>query len=256
MGEGGRPERLMTDQPVPGEPVPDQPVPGRDKGGILVLARMDSHRLPGKALLDIAGQPMLARVIARLRPASKLGPIVIATSDRAIDNPIAELAASLDVAVFRGDCDDVLGRCLACAAEHELDHILRISGDSPFIASDLVETLWHRYRQGTAEIVTNVHPRSYPAGMSVEVISTAVLAKIAAETRDASDREHVTVHVYRHPECYRIDGLMRTAGDASALRLTVDTAEELAAMRTLAERTTADADCETVIAAAHAIPAT
>ena len=40
----------------------------------IIQARMSSSRLPGKVLLDIAGQPMLVRVVARARRAQTLGP--------------------------------------------------------------------------------------------------------------------------------------------------------------------------------------
>jgi len=59
--------------------------------GIIAFARMSSSRLPGKALMDSGGRPMLGRVIDRLRLAAldldcKL---IIATSQEQDDDQIA-----------------------------------------------------------------------------------------------------------------------------------------------------------------------
>jgi 3-deoxy-manno-octulosonate cytidylyltransferase (CMP-KDO synthetase) len=50
---------------------------------ILIPARMAATRLPGKPLLDIAGSPMIVHVLRRAQAAG-LGPVVVATDDKAI----------------------------------------------------------------------------------------------------------------------------------------------------------------------------
>src|SRR5262249_33240414 len=50
---------------------------------ILIPARMAATRLPGKPLVDIAGEPMILHVLRRAHEA-KLGPVVVATDDEAI----------------------------------------------------------------------------------------------------------------------------------------------------------------------------
>lgn len=191
----------------------------------VVFARMDSRRLPGKALLPLAGRPLLARVLDRVRRARF--PVIVATSDRTLDDPIAALAAEEGVACFRGDAEDVAGRALACTDAHGLDALIRISGDSPFIDPTLIETVADLFvsKPGT-EMATNVHPRSFPPGESVEVIARAALARIAAETNDSADREHVTRYAYTHPDRFR---LVNHAASAKygGLSLTVDTPEDL-----------------------------
>ena len=90
---------------------------------ICVLARMDSTRLPGKALMELGGRPLLGLVLDRVRRAYRAERVVVATTDRAIDDPIAEFTAqeatrsprspsTVPLSLFRGDCDDVAGRIL------------------------------------------------------------------------------------------------------------------------------------------------
>src|SRR2546422_7007195 len=50
---------------------------------ILIPARMASTRLPGKPLADIAGEPMIVRVMRRAQ-AAQVGPVVVATDSEAI----------------------------------------------------------------------------------------------------------------------------------------------------------------------------
>ena len=83
----------------------------------LVFSRMDSTRLPGKALLDLNGAPALGRVLARLEMSSELDGIVVCTTTRSIDDPIAEFAIASDVQLIRGDTFDVMDRAKTAATE-------------------------------------------------------------------------------------------------------------------------------------------
>ena len=190
-----------------------------------VFARMDSRRLPAKAMLPLAGRPLLGRVLDRARRARF--PVIVATSDRTLDDPIAAFAAAEGLACFRGDADDVAGRALACLDAHRLTAIIRISGDSPFIDPALIEAVADVFLSNPGiDIATNVHPRSFPPGQSVEVIARAALARIAVEACDGADREHVTRYAYGRPERFRIVNYA-AAADWGGLTLTVDTRADL-----------------------------
>ena len=195
----------------------------------LIFARMDSRRLPGKALADIGGKPLLGRVIDRVKRARRVADIVVATSDRPVDDPIAAHALALGVALFRGAAEDVAGRALACCAAHGVDAFVRISGDSPFIAPEVIDRVVALFEREAPDIATNVHPRSFPPGCSAEAIRADALAR-AHPAMDVADREHVTSWFYRNAAACRIANL---AADRAydGVRLTVDTAEELARAR-------------------------
>lgn len=172
--------------------------------------------------MPISGRPLLGRVLDRLRPVADELPIIVATSERPLDNPIAAFATQQGVTVFRGATNDVAGRILACAQAHDITRLVRISGDSPFIDPALCQKLAAAHIAGEKDLVTNVSPRSYPKGLSVEVISTAALARACEAMQNTSDREHVTPFMYRHPAMFSICN-HPAPNDDSDVTLTVDT---------------------------------
>jgi spore coat polysaccharide biosynthesis protein SpsF len=195
--------------------------------GLVVFSRFDSWRLPGKALLDVGGRPLLGRVLDRARRVPGGHLIVVATSDRPIDDPIAGFASGEGIAVFRGEAENVAARALACAEEFGFEAFARISGDSPFIDPVLVSRLLEMQEQGSADVATNVHPRSFPSGISVEVIATAALRRAVRSMTEPEDREHVTRFIYRYPGEFLIENFHAGDDRYARLDLAVDTGTDL-----------------------------
>src|SRR5512136_108928 len=92
----------------------------------IIQARMSSSRLPGKVLLDIAGQPMLAHVVERTRRAKMIDAVVIATTTEPSDDPIAALCAERGYPCYRGSLHDVLDRYYQAARSFKAQIIVRI----------------------------------------------------------------------------------------------------------------------------------
>jgi spore coat polysaccharide biosynthesis protein SpsF len=189
--------------------------------GAVIQARMGSARLPGKVLAKLGGAPVIERVIARAQSAEGVDLVAVATSRTSADDPIAHLCGSLGVPVHRGPLDDVLGRFVEAAERFELDAVVRVNGDSPFIDPALVEKGVGIFRGGEFDAVTNVSPRSFPVGQSVEVVSRSALADAWSATEDPADREHVTRFIYAHPDRFRIRNFSAD-GDFSAASLAID----------------------------------
>ena len=202
---------------------------------IIVFARMDSARLPGKALADLAGRPLLGRVLDRVRRAQRCKRVVVATSERAADDAIADFVAAEGVECFRGHHTDVAQRALDCCAALGLDAFVRISGDSPFMPPELIDRALQTMRETDADLATNVFPRSYPAGASVEAIKADALRRAHGDM-SASEREHVTEAFYKAPATWRIVNFSAPAPTYADVRLTVDTPAELEVARALTAR--------------------
>jgi spore coat polysaccharide biosynthesis protein SpsF len=198
----------------------------------IVQARMGSTRLPGKVLMDLSSEPMLARVVERTRRARTVDEVVVATSTLPRDDRIARLCGSRGWTCFRGSELDVLDRYYQAALRFGADVVVRVTSDCPLIDAELidqhVEMLLERISE--TDFVTNMLQQSFPLGLAVEAMPIDVLARMNRMSRTSELREHVTTLAYERPEWFRTEHI-RQATDLSEMRWTVDTAEDLEFVR-------------------------
>ena len=198
---------------------------------------MDSRRLPGKALAEVEGVPLLGYVVPRVRLVRAFAErVVVATSDRPVDDPLVEYCRDQGWPVFRGPADDVAGRVLTCAEHHGWDWFARVNGDSPFTDPELLAEACEVAELGDFDLITNLAPRSFPYGVSAELIRTESYRQAYAQFRGPDDREHVTRYLYDHLADLRYVNIARRGEDQSGERLTVDTPEDLEAFRAFVAR--------------------
>ena len=196
----------------------------------IIQARLSSSRLPGKVLRDIAGEPMLARVLARVGRAKLIDQIVVATTSDEADNPIADYGQEMGFACFRGDPYDVLDRFYLCAKQFEADLIVRITADCPMIAPEEIDRVIKTFLDSGADFATNRLPppfeRTSPIGMDTEVCSFAALERAWKEADQTYQREHVMPYLYDTDGRFKVV-LVNNELSLGNLRFTVDTAEDL-----------------------------
>lgn len=202
---------------------------------IIVQARMTSTRLPGKVLMDVAGRPMLARQLQRLRRCSAVDEIVLATTTNASDDPVVELARAQDVRWFRGSEHDVLSRFVGAARESGADVIARVTADCPLIDPEVTDRVIEELteRAGDCDYASNAVARSYPRGLDVEAFFLDTLLRTDRLARSGPAREHVTLLIYteRAPLFLRHD-VVDSENNAD-LRWTVDMPADLELVRRL-----------------------
>ena len=204
--------------------------------GTVIFSRLDSQRLPGKALKPFAGRPLLGHVIDRALSANQPDLVIVATTDRSTDDGLAAFAEKQGVKVFRGSHLDVLGRALTCAEAFKLTALGRISGDSPFMDPPLIDRMIVIHKENGAEITTNLHPRTFPMGMSFEVITIEALRRLTAATDNPAHREHITSYVYEHPEEFRIHNVTSGIEGSEKVPLVVDSIDDLVQANWLVRR--------------------
>lgn len=197
-------------------------------GVLCVLqARMSSSRLPGKVLKPILGKPMLVQQVERIRRARKLDSLVVATSDEASDAPLAEACARAGIECFRGSLNDVLDRFYQAARTRQPAQVMRLTGDCPLTDPALLDRVIAQHLAEANDYTSNVHDRSYPDGLDVELFRFDVLEAAWNSARTPFEREHVTPWMYRTgPELKR--GAVKDEVDRSKWRWTVDYPEDFA----------------------------
>jgi spore coat polysaccharide biosynthesis protein SpsF len=162
---------------------------------VVIQSRLTSSRLPGKALLTLAGMPLI-ELVAR-RAANTGHEVVVATSDEQYDRRIAEHLEGVGLAVVRGPLDDVLGRFVTAAAGlSDTDRVVRLTGDNPVADGALVDELVAAVERSPHDY-GRVDIDRVPEGFGAEVFSAGVLREAADRARSAYDREHVTPWIRR-----------------------------------------------------------
>ncbi len=199
----------------------------------IIQARMGSTRLPGKVLADIAGKPMLSRVVERTSRAGRLGSVVVATTQQPEDDAIRDFCRRQDWPCYRGSTDDVLDRFYQAARTYRADVVVRITADEPLMDPVLIDDTVDLFlkRSGAVDYVANfLPPRTYPRGLEVEAFSFHALERSWREDTNPQWREHVDLYIHRRQEEFHV---IRTPlpEDLSWMRWTVDTADDLALIR-------------------------
>ncbi len=187
----------------------------------IIQARMSSSRLPGKVLMDIAGQPMLQHVIERTRLTGKIDGILVATTTDPTDDILEGFCRQHNVACFRGSLPDVLDRFYQAALRSHAEVIIRLTADCPLIDPEVIDLAVSVFlneplvktRENSSQLpidyslsafpydfLANRLPppwkRSLPIGLDVEVCSFDALERAWKEAHQDYQREHVMPYIY------------------------------------------------------------
>lgn len=203
--------------------------------GIIIQARTGSTRMPAKILLPFSeGKSILDILIDRIKAASPGLPVIVATTDNPRDGRIADLAAYHGVACFRGSEDDVLQRFIDAADAFGLKRIIRVCSDNPFLlAGTFADMFAASDAHPEADYVAYAFPDGRPTikshlGLFAELATVDALRRAAMHSDDRTDHEHVTIHLYSHPELFRclFMPLPEKLRGRTDIRLTLDTPED------------------------------
>ena len=188
---------------------------------VFLQTRLNSVRLPRKALLPLEGIPLVEWSMRRLKMVNA-DCYVLLTCEA--DAATLRLNASrCGFELFAGSETDVLNRFAEAARLYRPDWILRATGDNPFVSPVLAdETL----RQVAAARADYAVFKDIPTGSSVEAARVEALLSAEAAATEPYDREHVMPYLYRHPESFTVIRGVPPEGYRSRLSVTVDTEED------------------------------
>ena len=203
----------------------------RDLFTVAILqARMSSSRLPGKVMMPINGEPMIYRQIERIRQASTLDELIVATSTDSSDDALAEFLLEKGIEVFRGSLNDVLSRFSEIQKGIKSTAIIRLTGDCPLVMPELIDKRVAKFYESNVDYLSNTLESTYPDGLDVEIVRPSVFTKLAALDLSGAEREHVTLGIYSRPSIFALENF-RGDEDLSQTRWTVDYLEDLVFVR-------------------------
>jgi len=193
--------------------------------GIVLQARLDSSRLPGKAMLPLDGKAMVFRVMEALNHIQSDIRILACSKDSfASLKPLAEEA---DFHIFAGPKENVLKRYCQVIRHFSLNRVIRATGDNPFVFADAASAL------NSEAVSVNADYSGYsgmPLGAGVESVSAEALLRAGNEAVLPFEREHVCPFLYNHGELFKLHRPLAPVKwqltKNKNLRLTVDTLED------------------------------
>jgi len=192
----------------------------------IIQARMGSTRLPRKILKPLLGEPMLARMLERVKRAKELDAIVVATSDTPADDATAALAEMCGIEVFRGSEHDVLDRYYQAAKQEGVSAdtvIVRLMADCPLHDPAIIDEAVKHFTDADDVFAYAGTVSHYPEGLDFDIFTFSALEEAWKNARLPSEREHVGRYFINHPE--RFHALPWIAGerDDSRMHWSVDT---------------------------------
>jgi spore coat polysaccharide biosynthesis protein SpsF len=165
----------------------------------IIQARMGSTRLPGKVMMELGGRSLLAYLAERLRSASSLDEIVVATTAQSRDDIIVREAESLGLGCYRGSEPDVLRRYLEASKAYKADIVVRVTADNPFSDPLSIDRVVDRVKdQYDYAIEMNL-----PVGTTGEALTFQTLDFIDTAATTGRWREHVTLYAKENPHLFR-----------------------------------------------------
>ena len=164
---------------------------------VVIQARSNSSRLPGKALLQVSQIPM---VILAAKRASNTGlKIIVATSSESSDDELVELLKINKVAYFRGDLDSPLKRIVNALNKYsEETVVVRLTADNVFPDGELINLVVQSFiYSGCDYMLCNGVESGIPYGVSVEVTKLTYFREALACAKASYDHEHATQYILR-----------------------------------------------------------
>jgi len=192
--------------------------------------------------MPINGTPLVEAIYLRLLKCQSFNEIILATTSRDCDTPLAEHFEQIGGLVYRGNREEVQNvtqRFISAGKSRDFKYAARINGDSPFPDPALIDEGWRLAHDTKADLVTNLEPRTFPYGIAVEWVRLDKLIELLPLIPN-SKLEHVTFALYRNKEKVRIETLPQSQDPSPETQLTIDVASDLDRIKNLLGKTGSD----------------
>lgn len=174
------------------------------KNVVMLQARMESTRLPGKVLLPINGKPMIEWQIMRIMRAKLIDRLVIVIPDTKENDRLFIHLQSLEVDVFRGSLDDVFDRFLQASKKFQSKRIIRLTADCPLIMPKMIDQMLEYFDEKEPDYLCNSLIETLPDGLDIEIFKTELLSELTTANLTKPEKEFVTLRIWQNPKLYAI----------------------------------------------------
>ena len=176
---------------------------------LIIQARMGSARLPGKSMMDLAGAPLVGRILERVKRCTRLDDIVLAVPDDEENRVLVDLGESYGVKVFAGSEDDLVERYYQAALWSKADVIGRLPADNatpePAEIDRIVDFHLALGRPGFSSNLAAIGDSEYPDGIGAEMFDFSLLEEARTRHTDPRQREHVHLNFFDYATNQAVD---------------------------------------------------
>ena len=191
---------------------------------------MGSKRLPNKIIKKIGNLTILEKTITRIKKVKKINKIIVATSKDNNNYKVLQICKKKNVDIFLGEEENVASRFFEILKKNYSAFFLRINADSPFIDPKLIDKMINSCDLNKYDLITNVLPRTFPKGQSVEIIKSNIFINNYNKFISKEDFEHVTSYFYKKKKSFKIFNF-KSKKNLSKINLCVDTDKDLIKLR-------------------------
>jgi len=165
------------------------------KSILIVQARIDSKRLPGKMLMRLGGKTLITNILKNLKKIKVVDKILVAIP-KSKKNKLLELEIKKNnISVFGGSKENLISRFYYAAKKYNADIILRFPGDNCFPDPKEIEKIFYHYKEkGDEYFCSNLSPfknSKYPDGIGAEVFSFNKLSILKKTLKNKKKKEHI-----------------------------------------------------------------
>lgn len=162
----------------------------------IIQVRMESSRLPNKALLILNDKPCLQHIIERTKRAKSINDVIVVTTTTQRNNAIANLCREINCLCVRypsgadQDMMDTVLYVIHAFAKKDV-FVVEITGDCPLIDPDHIDFSINLLKKNKQDYVSNCTVRSWPDGFDVQVYTGEILKKVNPLVTNPKHRKHV-----------------------------------------------------------------
>ncbi len=167
---------------------------------LLIQVRMGSKRLPKKSMLDLAGKPMIYRIIERLKKCKLPDEIVLITSKKKENSIFKNISKKLKIKIFFGSENNLVERHLQAAKKFNGDILVRVPGDNclsePKEIDKIIKYHISKKERSFTSNLTNIFKSGYPDGLGAEVFDYDTLKTISKNKINKVKKEHLSLNFF------------------------------------------------------------
>ena len=167
---------------------------------LIIQARMGSKRLPGKSMLDLAGKPLVSRIIERVKRCKKIDEIVLAIPNTKENKILLEIAKVNEISFYEGSENNLLERYFKAAVMNSANYVVRLPADNAVPEPNEIDKIIAHHlslnRRGFSSNLSSFFNSGYPDGIGAEIFDFSLLSEVYHKEKNLELQEHIHLNFF------------------------------------------------------------